>query len=258
MDDFYIVIPSNFKNRSGERNTTSTFTTYLPRLLELDKRSWRVALVQIDYPLNWMNISGVISRVDIERGTGFQEEITVPWGYYKDGHVLANTINTLLKNFRLESRVKLLQTELFYLACKRDEKITIHPTLAGLMGFDRRTFVGPSKDASREFEEYYSVYPWEPRSTMYNIYVYSDLVSETIVGDRYVPLLQTLPVRDHDQRSGFAHEEFLNPHYMPLQTGSFSSIKIQLCDETGNPVFFTSGRVIVKLHFKSYDGERTN
>ena len=70
MEDFYVIIPSNVRNVSGEKNTTINFTTYLPRALELDREKWRVGLVHIDYPHSWTNISGDIGQVELKK-SGF-------------------------------------------------------------------------------------------------------------------------------------------------------------------------------------------
>ena len=84
------------------------------------------------------------------------------------------------------------------------------------------------------------------------MYIYSDIVSETVVGNRFVPLLQTVPIKT-GAVGDLVHQEFLHPQYMPLQSGSLSSIHVQLCDESGNLIQFTKGHVIVKLHFKRID-----
>ena len=66
-DDFYVVLPSNVKNVSGERNTISSYQTYLPKPITLDKNVWRVALVQINLPVTWTHVSGDIAKLHLKQ-----------------------------------------------------------------------------------------------------------------------------------------------------------------------------------------------
>ena len=259
MEDFYIVIPSNVKNRSGTKNMTSSFTSYLPKPLTLDKHSWRVALVQIAYPYSWLNISGDVARVQIKKGTFEKEFEMIPFYYETPVHI-TGYINSMLKMNKFQSSLEMRSSGHCRITCKDHEQISFHPTLAGILGFDKTTFAY-NEEEEEENERgsivYNSVFKSDVRSSMFHMYIYSDIVSNTVVGDTYVPLLQTLPIRHH-QRDTMIYEEFQIPHYMPLQTGSVPSITIKLCDETGNSIRFTRGHVVVKLHFKKYDGARTN
>ena len=257
MEDFYIVIPSNVKNRTGTKNTTSSFTSYLPKTLTLDKHSWRVALVQIGYPYSWQNISGEVGRVKIQKRQWKKEFSLIP-AYYETPSRITDFIAAMLKTYTLRSSIEMRESGHCRITCKDGEQITLHPTLAGILGFDKTTFAYNEEESTLGSVVYNGVFKSDVRSSLFHMYIYSDLVSTTVVGDTYVPLLQTLPIRHHHQRDTMIYEEFQNPHYMHLQTGSVTSITIRLCDESGNSIRFTSGHVVVKLHFKKYDGARTN
>ena len=43
---------------------------------------------------------------------------------------------------------------------------------------------------------------------------------------------------------------FTNIQYVPVQTKSFEDIEILLRDDTGHPVPFERGKVLVTLHFR--------
>ena len=138
MEDFYIVIPSNVKNRSGTKNMTSSFTSYLPKPLTLDKHSWRMALVQIAYPYSWQNISRDVARVQIKKGI-FEKEFKMIPGYYETPLQITNFINSMLKIHAFQSSIEMRSSGHCRITCKDHEQISFHPTLAGILGFDKTT-----------------------------------------------------------------------------------------------------------------------
>jgi len=58
MTDFYLTLPSN----TVPENSTANFSVHLPRKLDLQGR-WEVALVEIQYPYSWNNISDKSSGI---------------------------------------------------------------------------------------------------------------------------------------------------------------------------------------------------
>ena len=254
MDDFYMVIPSNVRNISGEKNKISNFRTYLPKPLTLDKARWRVALVQIDFPFSWNNVSGEVAKIYLKTGD-FRATATLKSMYYSEPKDLVKGINYLLEVYDMKSRLAALPGNSCRFTLAPHESVTFHPTLSGILGFNDSVFLGVVHPRTEGDElsdsQYFSDHLMDTRSSFYNMYVYSDLVSETLVGDTYVPLLQTVPIQT-TVAGELVHHEYIHPQYMKLQTGSISSIHIQLCDESGNLVRFDKGHVIVKLHFKQY------
>ena len=250
MEDFYIVIPSNVPSLTGEKNKISDFTNYLPSSIDLDRSKWRVALVQIDYPSTWTNISGEVGQL-VLKTSQFRLRATIPPKYYSTSTDLLYAINKVLTYYGLETRFSEVEGDVCNVQMGKHEKITLHPTLAGILGFERTDFA--YHQSEQDINYFFSDHVIDLRASFYNMYVYSDLVAETLVGNTYVPLLQTVPIR-HNDDGELAHHEYLNPQYMPLQTGSISSIHVQLCDEVGNLVEFRKGHVIIKLHFKKYNG----
>lgn len=254
MDDFYMVIPSNVRNISDEKNKISNFRTYLPKPMTLDKAKWRVALVQIDFPFSWNNVSGEVAKI-ILKTEDFRTTTKLKSRYYSEPKDLVKGINNLFEGHGMKSRLIELPGNLCMINLTPHETVMFHPTLSGILGFKDSTFSGAVQprtegDALPD-SKYFGIHLMDTRASFYNMYVYSDLVSETLVGDTYVPLLQTVPIQTH-LAGELVHHEYIHPQYMRLQTGSISSIHIQLCDESGNLVRFDKGHVIVKLHFKQY------
>ena len=149
----------------------------------------------------------------------------------------------------MKTRLSKLPGNLCKLHVAWHEKVALHPTLAAILGYTGNSFT--NLNADKRYVDHQSRYLMDAKASFYNLYIYSDLVAETLVGDTYVPLLQTVPLQNR-QSVELIHKELLLPQYMKLQTGTISSINVQLCDESGNLVKFTNGHVIVKLHFKRY------
>ncbi len=84
------------------------------------------------------------------------------------------------------------------------------------------------------------------------LYVYSDIIEDVCVGDSKTPLLRTVGI---DGGSGAdmgqtRSQEFLHPHYKPVKKGYINNIFIEIKDDTGRDIDFTTGKVICTLHFR--------
>ena len=81
-----------------------------------------------------------------------------------------------------------------------------------------------------------------------DLYLHKDIMERQRVGDALVPLLRI--VTDTSTRLGeIVRADFRQIHYIPLRTGSFVSIAIEVTDTFGRPMHFLFGDISVKLHF---------
>ena len=78
--------------------------------------------------------------------------------------------------------------------------------------------------------------------------MYSDIVELSLVGDTQAPLLGFLPIQSKfgDQ----AYWSFNLPYYVRLREKHVTTIKIQLCDDTGEEFPITDGRVLCRLNIR--------
>ena len=84
------------------------------------------------------------------------------------------------------------------------------------------------------------------------IYVYSDVIQTKIVGDSSESLLSVVPLRGVFGEMTF--KEYSSPVHTPLANHVFSTIEMNITDSAVRPASFSSGKVIVLLHFKQkYD-----
>ena len=78
--------------------------------------------------------------------------------------------------------------------------------------------------------------------------IYSPLVDYQYVGDEIAPLLQV--VSAEEPQTTFINKIYDTPHYVPVIRNNIETIEIDIRSDLGKPIQFTSGRVVVKLHFK--------
>jgi len=85
---------------------------------------------------------------------------------------------------------------------------------------------------------------------IYNLFCYSTLVQNTLVGDTHAPLLRIVPVRG--DVGEYLYETFDDRQYLPLQSNNFNVINVLIGDRLGNKIKFNHGSapVILVLHFK--------
>ena len=86
-----------------------------------------------------------------------------------------------------------------------------------------------------------------------SIYIYSNLVQYSYVGDAYAQLLRTIPVKETEKWGDVVHHVFDKPHLIPLQSRNFDTIEIDIKDDAGAHIPFEIGRVTIKLVFKKDD-----
>ena len=87
-------------------------------------------------------------------------------------------------------------------------------------------------------------------SDISNFYVYSDIVEYQFVGNEQAPLLRIIPTGDLVKGLNFTSKIFDSPHYIPVARINLDMIETDIRNHLGLPIYFTSGEVVVKLHFR--------
>jgi hypothetical protein len=80
------------------------------------------------------------------------------------------------------------------------------------------------------------------------LYIYSDIIEDVLVGDVERPLLRAVGIDGIMGQT--TSKEFLHLHYKPVKKGYINSILIEIKDDTGRDIDFTSGKTICTLHFR--------
>lgn len=81
------------------------------------------------------------------------------------------------------------------------------------------------------------------------IFIYCDLVRARPVGDSVVPLLRVLAT-SRGVSGDLIAQSFQPIHYLPVNRSSFDTVEVHIRHDTGDPVAFQSGKVIITLHFR--------
>ena len=286
MQDFYVTLPSNTPEK---RNSTSNFRVRLPEEIQLTGGAWEVALVEIQFPCSWNNVTdeyedGVTynelihstlkqNEIEVELDSGHQICIQVKPGYYKGIKDLLNAIANELDNSRL-----------------LNEPPTDNPKEGVMLSSEPARF-DLSYDLEFQHDEEYN-----------KVYVHASIVS---YGIRYIKLSQLLRYMlgfesahlpgdtgkkvyakyPPDMRAGIeslyiyadivepqlvgnkraqvlrivpisgsfgdiVDRSFDTPHYVPVLKKTFSTIEISIKTDQDKPFAFQFGKAVVKLHFR--------
>ena len=82
------------------------------------------------------------------------------------------------------------------------------------------------------------------------IYVHCDIVEPQIVGDTSAQLLKSIPAQG--KFGDVIAKTLTNIQYVPIRTKSFEVMEVLLRSDTGNPVPFERGKVVITLHFRQH------
>ena len=82
-----------------------------------------------------------------------------------------------------------------------------------------------------------------------HMYVYSNLVKDCIVGNVFAPIVRVVGLQDKP-KSETIHREFTVPHYLPLRSGSFNEVVVNLTDGMANSMKLNQGNSVDVFHFK--------
>ena len=272
--EFYILLPSNVISDAYPNNTLTDYNIALPKQLELGKLPWEVALVNISYPHTWYNIENEFSRFNIRKKKYTQDgysrvvsssSIQIPIGYYRDGMEITEAINLSINKVSGGIFHSILlynpQSNKISLELKIDEQIVLPEVLASTLGFDRNDFEWPENrinDYLREHEGLIEQTAFKHLQAnncvdlnvkTHNLFIYTNIVKDTLVGDQFVPLLRIIATKETN-RGKYVSRNFTKPFYLPLSTNYIKNIHVLIRNDQGLPVKFQSGKILVKLHFR--------
>jgi hypothetical protein len=80
------------------------------------------------------------------------------------------------------------------------------------------------------------------------IYVYTDIIQNVLIGNTQAPCLGYLPVQTKWGNQGYW--SFNNLFYIRVNQNFIRTISIRLCDSIGNTIEFEYGTVVCRLHFR--------
>ena len=212
----------------------------LPKPLDLIG-VWEVGLAEIQYPRSWYTLL---------KNTPFSiSEGTNKWifqlhrGYYKDIPDLLNNMNDTIKQ-----AIDLQETWLAYDPVMGKVRFTGPENYLFSAGAELAHILGAPPDVPVRKIPHAA----DLTGGFSSLYVYTDIIEHQIVGDHAVPLLRCIPVK------GETYEcvtiTYDKPHYVLMSKNHINTITIEIKTDQNQPVPFTLGKVVVRLHIRPRKG----
>ena len=272
---FYVHLPSDSSLSVYPDNVVAKYTTKLPKNVDLDGQ-YEVGLSEIIYPTDYFNfdnrdkpyrfwIQYLVKTVNSE--TNEEEETVqvrkkrlVKSGRYKTVDDFLTSFNRLITDeftdrelpnncIRFikndEDRLVLVNNSPRSASSVEGISFVMSPQLTRRLGFDEQVDPIPLNRNSRTLAK--NAFELDMGKNL--MFVYSDVVSHSMVGDVSAPLLRVcnLPTLSTERS---IHLSFTNVHYKPVHKTHFESIAVSINTETGELMPFQSGKVLVTLHFR--------
>lgn len=272
MSQFYLTLPSNSSEKYYPDNTLTHFITKLHNDVSLEGE-WEVGLADIMYPRNWYNVDHQHMTIictncnkitpeftsDETVPTDYEIRVGIPSGYYNTAQELVEMLNTSIsKAYRKPVRpwstnginryVDETQwpkisynkhNRCIYINLQSDTFVRFSKKLAMMLGLNAQLVEAASTVGDR---------PLDIEGGLHALYVYCDVLECVPVGDTMAPLLRIVAVKG--PRGEMSYTQYDQPRYIPLQKKAFDSIEIDIRDDTGKPIPFDTGKLIVTLHIR--------
>jgi len=257
-----ITLQSNVTLQNSS-NTIASFITPLSQRLNLDG-SWVVGISEIQYKKSWYNILEP-TKIKLFAKFSFMNELTdfqtaynnyIPEGHYESEEQLIDTLNTELKNIKdikpptieynkLSKKVKIIpglvnkDMKLFpSFGDEIDNLIGIKSELTGSYAYSTETL---------EIEPFH---PVDISRGYHSLYVYSNIVYPSHIGDTFSHILRVVEVPNEKKFGDDIVIRYENPQYRTVLFDEITNIEINIKDDTNELIPFKFGRVRIDLHFK--------
>jgi len=253
MSSFYLTLPSDSSMGVYTDNKPSAFKTILPQDINLEGE-WEMALMEITYPQDIMNVFPEKCRIwwsHIDEPNN-QLSVAINEGVYLSLDHLVNTINDVTdvageSDSIIHTKFE-IQRDKSVVYKERLEKhvVCLSDQLAKLLGFESDGKTSMYRNAGK------GIIPANVFATIPKLfYIYCDAIQPQFVGDVMAKLLKVFKVNTRFfSNGGIGTEIFLNPQYVPLEVSSIKELEINITDNKGNLIPFTSGVSSVTLHLR--------
>jgi len=261
MAHFYLTLPSNSSMLYYPNNTLTHYTTRLANAISLSGE-WEVGLVEIQYQHSWANLEKMEGRFTYlqegkyveDKPRGFlTKTLRLSPGYYETPAVLVESINDLIKEAACGAKYEAYPRFRYNPVTKRvngdiaaRSRIQFSGALCSMLGIGGRQNAIENEDDNNF--EWKAANACDINRGFSSMYVYCNVLEHVPIGDTKASLLRIVRVTDKGGQN--VHTIYEKPLYVPLQLKSFDSLEIDIRSDTGSPIAFESGKVIVTLHFR--------
>ena len=239
---FYLTLPSNSSLGVFPDNKTTSYRAKLPQTIDLEG-NWEVGLYSVSYPNSWYTLQdGSDTHIFYMDTSGVFQQAIIDYGYHQSMQDLVKAANKALAknvNDNIKSTYNTLNGKVT-VQLKKGYQLGLIGRMSIILGFG---------DTDLKIITKTTVSPNVTDLTVVStIYVYCDIVDPQVVGDTSAQLLKSIPAEG--KFGDVIAKTFTNIQYVPVQTKSFENVEVLLRNDTGDPVPFERGKVIITLHFK--------
>ena len=242
---FYITLPSNSSFDYFPDNKLNNYTTKLHSTLRLEG-TYEVGLVEMSYPQHWVYKKDGVITFKIDKKI---EMFEVKFQNYDTVHALTREIDKYCKEKTIACSFS-FEEDKIKLTIRAAMTLEFSDGLSEELGFKHTAItIALSKDFHNK--TYFSSKLVNQIKNISALYVYCNIFDYQIVGNTYTPLLRTILVNENSENYGkYINQIFTKPHYVPVSVNSIDTLEINIRDDTGKPIQFEAGKVLVKLHFQ--------
>lgn len=261
---FYIVLPSNTITELYDKsNTPSEFT--IPLAEELNFTSnWEVGLQEIFIPNYIDNIGKNMTTITVLHNKSNQnnhfeqgrKDVIIDGGNYTP-QTFVNKVNEKIEKLdnvslrlKYESASKKIK---FYNVSYLEGIIFQNVKLQKMLGYSptETTEIHHTNETHKHGKQKFTLPLPVSFNTFNNIlYCYTDIISKSIVGDVFSPLLRLVNRDAKDEKLSVIHQNYKKPHYHKILTKNIKEIHIKISNSLGENLSIKRGHTIIVLHFK--------
>lgn len=233
---FYVTLPSNACKDIYPYNTAGSYKVKLAHPILL-KYNYEVGLAEIQFTKSWYTLNSKCSELWLDQGSGYRK-YCLDQGFYND-------IQTVIDNMFVHIKLTDISMEYHKISkcvkvyLRNGMKLKLSQGLADILGLPAMVDITQTTIGEHAADV---------RRGMTALYLYSNIGEPQFVGDALVPLLKIVDYGG--SKSDVMTKRYNMPHYIPVRKRELDKIEINICDDTGEIVSFTSGKVICKLHFR--------
>ena len=221
-------------------NTLTHFYVTLPTPFVFEG-DWEVGLAEFTYPHRWFNVIGTKVMYGCSAGDAppnFHLHFLPP-GYYPNPVEMLENITPPPDHDGIVSIKYNKYNQKIIIKTKDGVIVNLFTKISDLFGFnENEAIVTGIQKGSRVVDI----------NSFHSMFLYSNIIEYHAVGDARAPLLRTVNVEGNPGE--IINKTYDSPHYISLKQKLVDTIEIDIRGDTGQPIPFVSGKVIVKLHFR--------
>jgi len=236
MTDFYVHLQSDSSWEHFPNNKISNFKNYISNPINVDPEIFDVALVECSYTYSDAYVQKGEILFKLEKNSTIKIIRAV-----NDIHTVEQLITSLnvleeVQFFYENERVRIEYTP---------EKLTFNVKIASKLGISSRVLKKENAVSGKHIGHLKIFLP----SGETKLFIYSDVVRPSAVGDGFSPLLRIAPYKGKELATTI--QEYRHLQYMRIAKANLDYIHIYILTESGTPPPLQSGTFSVTLHFKA-------